>query len=129
MFGMGMPEILLILAIALIVIGPSKLPELAKSLGRAMGEFRRATNEIKDSIDYGSQMDSLKKNYEEMNREFKDSMDSVKDVVDDAVHPEKANTTDPLSGSHPNDPESFDPDPDMKEEDAKDIPEDDAAGR
>ena len=50
MFGMGMPEILLILAIALIVIGPKKLPEIAKSLGKAMGEFKRATNELKQSI-------------------------------------------------------------------------------
>lgn len=50
MFGMGMPEILLILAIALIVIGPKKLPDIAKSLGKAMGEFKRATNELKDSI-------------------------------------------------------------------------------
>ncbi|MBU1170237.1 MAG: twin-arginine translocase TatA/TatE family subunit [Proteobacteria bacterium] len=50
MFGMGMPEILLILAIALIVIGPKKLPDIAKSLGKAMGEFKRATHEFKDSI-------------------------------------------------------------------------------
>lgn len=51
MFGMGMPEILLILAIALIVIGPKKLPDLAKSIGRAMGEFKRASQELKDSFD------------------------------------------------------------------------------
>lgn len=50
MFGMGMPEILLILAIALIVIGPKKLPDIAKALGKAMGEFKRATSELKDSI-------------------------------------------------------------------------------
>lgn len=50
MFGMGMPEILLILAIALIVIGPKKLPDIAKTLGKAMGEFKRATNELKQSI-------------------------------------------------------------------------------
>ena len=51
MFGLGMPEILLILAIALIVIGPKKLPELAKTLGRAMGEFKRSAQELKRSID------------------------------------------------------------------------------
>ena len=54
MFGLGMPEILLILAIALIVIGPKKLPELAKTLGRAMGEFKRSAQELKRSIDVES---------------------------------------------------------------------------
>jgi len=52
MFGMGMPEILLILAIALIVIGPKKLPDLAKSLGRAIGEFKNATREFKNAVDW-----------------------------------------------------------------------------
>ena len=46
-----MPEILLILAIALIVVGPKKLPDLAKTLGRAMGEFKRSTQDFKRSID------------------------------------------------------------------------------
>lgn len=50
MFGMGMPEILVVLVVALIVIGPKKLPEIAKSLGKAMGEFKRATNELKETI-------------------------------------------------------------------------------
>mgnify|MGYP001550531293 CR=1 FL=1 len=54
MFGLGMPEILLILAIALIVIGPKKLPELAKTLGRAMGEFKRSAQDLKRSIDIDS---------------------------------------------------------------------------
>jgi Tat protein translocase TatB subunit len=51
MFGLGMPEILMILALALIVIGPKKLPELAKTLGRAMGEFKRSAQDFKRSID------------------------------------------------------------------------------
>lgn len=51
MFGLGMPEIFLILAIALIVIGPKKLPDLAKTLGRAMGEFKRSAQDFKKSID------------------------------------------------------------------------------
>ncbi len=51
MFGIGMPELLLILAVALIVIGPKKLPDIAKSLGRAMAEFRRASDELKSSFD------------------------------------------------------------------------------
>ncbi len=51
MFGIGLPEILVILVIALIFIGPQKLPDIAKALGRAVGEFKRATEDIKSSID------------------------------------------------------------------------------
>jgi len=50
MFGIGMPELLLILALALIVLGPKKLPELARALGKGMAEFRRATDELKDEL-------------------------------------------------------------------------------
>ena len=45
-----MPELLLILALALIVLGPKKLPELARALGKGMAELRRATDEIKDEF-------------------------------------------------------------------------------
>lgn len=51
MFGLGMTEIFMILAIALIIIGPKKLPELAKTLGQAMGEFKRSAQDFKRSID------------------------------------------------------------------------------
>jgi Tat protein translocase TatB subunit len=50
MFGIGMPELLLILALALIVLGPKKLPELARALGKGLAELRRATEEIKDEF-------------------------------------------------------------------------------
>ncbi|MGE5219400.1 MAG: twin-arginine translocase TatA/TatE family subunit [Chloroflexota bacterium] len=45
-----MPELLLILGLALIVLGPKKLPELAKALGKGMAEFRRATDELKEEF-------------------------------------------------------------------------------
>jgi TatA/E family protein of Tat protein translocase len=50
MFGIGMPELLLILGLALVVLGPKKLPELAKALGKGMAEFRRATDELKEEF-------------------------------------------------------------------------------
>jgi TatA/E family protein of Tat protein translocase len=51
MGSLGWPEILLIFIVALLIFGPRKLPQLGKSLGRAMGEFRRATNELKSSLE------------------------------------------------------------------------------
>lgn len=50
MFGLGFGEILLIMVIALICFGPAKLPELARTLGKTMAEFRRALDEIKFEV-------------------------------------------------------------------------------
>ncbi len=50
MFGIGMPELLVILVVALLVLGPKRLPEVARSLGRGMAEFRRASTELRQSL-------------------------------------------------------------------------------
>ncbi len=78
MFGLGMPEILLILAIALIVIGPKKLPELAKTLGRAMGEFKRSAQDFKRSIDIETTVKDSVKDINPL-----PSAEDLKDVIKD----------------------------------------------
>ncbi len=66
MFGMGMPEIMLILAVALVVIGPKKLPGLAKAIGRAMGEFKSATRDFKRSIDIDGELQDVRKSFDNL---------------------------------------------------------------
>jgi len=52
MFGtLGMPELILIFVVALLLFGPRKMPEIGRSIGRALGEFRRASNEFKRTIE------------------------------------------------------------------------------
>lgn len=75
MFGIGMPEMILILVIALIVIGPKKLPDLAKALGRAISEFKKATADFKETIEADYELKDVKKAFDEINEDLKNTMD------------------------------------------------------
>ena len=93
MFGMGMPEVLLILAIALIVIGPKKLPDLAKSLGRAMIEFKRATTELKASLEVDTDVTDIKKSFKEVDRSLKTAMDRAPSTAKSGAAEAKADAS------------------------------------
>jgi Tat protein translocase TatB subunit len=59
MFGIGMPELLVIAALALILIGPKKIPQIAKSLGKTLGELRKAADDLKETI--AEEIDPIRK--------------------------------------------------------------------
>jgi TatA/E family protein of Tat protein translocase len=62
MFGpLGVQELLLIFALILIVFGPRKIPEIGRMLGKAMGEFRKATDDLKNTIEREVRLEELKK--------------------------------------------------------------------
>ena len=89
MFGIGMPELIIIMVIALVVIGPKKLPDLAKALGKGLAEFKKASQEIKDSFNLDDEIKTIKKDTIDTIHDFKDSLDSVDDDQE-----EESETTD-----------------------------------
>ena len=78
MFGIGMPEMLVILAVALIVIGPSRLPEIARSLGKGYAEFSRSMMDVRRSID-------------SVTSEFEDERQMIQDPIS-ALHKSVTNS-------------------------------------
>jgi Tat protein translocase TatB subunit len=66
MFGIGMPELLIILAVALIVLGPKRLPELARSIGKGLAEFKRSTEDLKENLNLGEDLKDVQKDLKDL---------------------------------------------------------------
>jgi sec-independent protein translocase protein TatA len=83
MGSLGMQEIIIIFVIALIVFGPRKLPELGKSLGKGLAEFKRASNELKQTWEDEVRLDKEKEQVAEI---LKDSKITKDDVLGDETN-------------------------------------------
>ena len=70
MFGIGSTELIVILIVALIIIGPAKLPEMARSLGKALGEFRRVSTDVKRTIEMEAEQAEQKVKTEQVKKEL-----------------------------------------------------------
>jgi TatA/E family protein of Tat protein translocase len=112
MFGsLGFPELLMIFVVALIVFGPRKLPEIGRTLGKALGEFKKATDELKNTIEKEVQVEELKefRNLSPTNL-FNTAVSRTEPVAPAvkpprwAAHPAGSEGTDPSFASQPEDP-------------------------
>jgi len=100
MFGIGASELLIIILVALLVVGPKRLPDLAKSLGKGFSEFRRATDGVTEGIRDSLRVDEIKENMNEM----KDSLlygtnDKESDQPPAEPASESTTKTDPYAGN------------------------------
>ena len=60
MFGLGVPELILIFIVALIVFGPKRLPEIGRTIGKTLAEFKKATDELKSTVEREVRLDEMK---------------------------------------------------------------------
>ncbi len=92
MFGLGVMEIVLILIVALVIVGPEKLPELAKTIAKAFNEFKRTTNDIKRTIDWSGEPappESSARKSDEVEGEGEPEAEVTNEPIEKVVKPKK----------------------------------------
>ena len=82
--SIGMPELIIIFVIALIFFGPRKLPELGRSLGKSLAEFKRATNELKSTLEDEIRLEEQRANLEASRAQASRTAASTTETVTDA---------------------------------------------
>jgi TatA/E family protein of Tat protein translocase len=92
----GMQELIIIFVIALIVFGPRKLPQLGKSLGRSIAEFKRASNELRNTLEDEIRVEETKK---EIMEPIETLSKEAKDVLSTATTPDSETSTEHASKS------------------------------
>jgi sec-independent protein translocase protein TatB len=95
MFGVGVPELVVIFLVALVILGPKQLPEVAKFLGKALGEFRKATDEI------SAEFNNAKSMLEEEVRQVERATQEEKPRTNHPGQSSSALTTSAESGAEP----------------------------
>ena len=88
MFGIGGGELIFIIFIALMLFGSDKIPDIARTMGKAMSQLKNATNEIKSEIQKGVEANGIDTSMKELTSSFTDEVEKVKLNLDSNILPE-----------------------------------------
>jgi sec-independent protein translocase protein TatA len=96
MFGIGGGELIFIIFIALMLFGSEKIPDVARTMGKAMAQFKNATNEIKSEIQKGVDEHGMNTSINQLTSTFTDEVEKVKSGLDTNILPEVTNVKEDL---------------------------------